>query len=668
MISIKKNSLAVGFLAVLFPVAALADLTGTITLSANTRVSMDTGATVNSGGDFLWTGTTLTPQGSAKALNATALAGLAGSTGYTTLTQSLLSSFAALGSSAALTSLAANTVVGYETNGGNFGKFLVTAVSGTSISLEYTTYGVSGSGSGAGNPTITQLQNNYGLIAPGLPNYGIAPGSLFIIRGSNLSSVPIANVTLQSSAGPAGIPTTLNGAAITVTVNGTTVHPGIYYAGSSQIAAVLPSNTPIGTGTITVTYSGATVTSPITVVPTALGLDTYYGSGTGLGVATDPVTGALFNYTNSIPPGKIIVLWGSGLGADTADSDTVYTTSPHAVNTPLTIYFGGVAGTVLYAGSGGYPGVNQINVMVPANAPTGCGVSVVAVSGNIVSNTVSLPIGNGVCSDGVLGYNGTQLTTMSTQTGTYNFGSLAIEQITTPGVAPLGGTNTDASGIFEKVQYSGSSSTTTGGVTSLGSCSVITASSASTGTIPTIVGLDAGTITITGPTGTQTLTNQALPTQSGPSGLYTASLASSFMPPTGGTYTFTGSGGADVGHFTTSISYTSPLVWTNMNAVTTVNRASGQPITWTGGAANSYVVITGSSANATASASFFCYAPASAGQFTVPSYVLLALPASTNNSGSLGVENAVTGTFTATGLTTGTTIAAVSFGITPTYN
>ncbi len=658
-----SSRFAVGFLAVLCPVAALADLTGTLTLSTGNSVNMDTGALVTTGADFLWNGTTLTPQGSAKALNATALAGLSGAANYATLTQALISRLrVALGSSSPLTGLAANSIVGYATNGGNFGKLLVTSVTGTSITFQYTTYGASSSGSGAGTPTITQIQNNYGLIAPGLPNYGIAQSSLFIVKGSNLASIPISSATLQSSAG-SGIPSTLNGASIAVTVNGTTVHPNLYYAGATQLAAVLPANTPVGTGTLTVTFNNAT-SSPasITVVPAALGLDTYYGSGSGLGVATSTKDGSLYNYTNSIPPGSTIVLWGSGAGA-TGDSDIVFTSTPHAVSSFPTIYIGGVQANVLYAGSAGYPGVNQINVTVPASVPTGCGVSVVAVNGNVVSNTITLPIGTGVCSDPLLGYNGTQLNTSSTQTGTYSFGDVAILQSTTPTVGNAGGETTNATAIFEKLQSSGS--TTTSGVTSLGSCAVTT--TALTGgftTIPTIVGLDAGTITITGPTGTVSVPNQVIPTIS-PSGIYTAQLANTFLPGTGGTFTFTATGGKDIGAFTASIAYPNPIAWTN-GSITSVTRASGQNITWTGGASGSYVFISGSSSNTSASASFTCYAPASAGQFTVPSYVLLALPAGPN--GSLSVENAVTNTFTASGLTQGIALAGVSFAIAPTYN
>jgi uncharacterized protein (TIGR03437 family) len=663
----KWNRPTLAMLAMFFPIAAFADISGTLTLTANTNVNMDTGATVGSGGDFLWSGTTLTPQGSAKALNVTTFSSgaLTGASGYSTLSQTLLMSFGSLGSSSPLTGLAANTLIGYSTNGGNFGKLLVTAVSGTSLTFQYTTYEST-------TPTITGVQNNYSLLVPGLPNYGISPGTLFIITGKNLASVPVSSITaLQSSASP-GIPTTLNGAQITVTVGSYTAHPGMYYAGATQIAAVLPSATPAGTGSITVSYGGATSNAQsITVVASALGLDTYYGTGSGLGVATDAVTGALITYTNSAKPGESLVLWGSGLGADTADSDTTFTTSPHAVNVPITIYIGGVAVTPGYAGSSGYPGLNQINVTLPSNVPTGCGVSVVAQTGSgstaNVSNTMALPIGasGGVCTDSLLGYNGTQLTTTTTQSGTYNFGDLGIVQSTTPVIGSSGGLQTVADGIFEQLTYSGS--TTTGSVTSLGSCSLSVASAVTTtGTIPTIVGLDAGTITITGPTGAQTLTNESIPTLTGPSGIYGGSIASSFFPTTGGSFTFTGTGGKNVGAFTTSISYSNPLVWTNMSAITAITRANGQSITWSGGAPNSYVFISGNSSSSTASASFTCYASASAGQFTVPSYVLLALPAGTN--GSLLVDNSVVGTFTASGLTTGSVVAGVSFQTSPNYN
>lgn len=661
-----SNRIAVAFIAVLFPAAAFADISGTATISAGGSFSLDNGANVSSGGDIAFSGTSLTFVGGAKGGSLAAL-GLSGASAYASISQIELTALASLATNAPipLASLSVNTIVGVATNGGNAAKLLVTAISASSIGFQYTTY----ESAAPNTPTITGVQNNYSYLVPGLPNYGIAPGTLFIIKGSNLASATTVSA-LQSSAAP-GIPKSLNGASISVTVNGTTVQPAMYYAIATQLAAVLPSSTPAGTGTITVTYNGTpSNAATITVVPSALGLDTYYGTGSGLGVATDAVTGALITYLNSAKPGQNLVLWGSGLGADTADSDTTFTTTPHAVSVATTVYIGGIAVTPGYAGSSGYPGLNQINVTVPSSVATGCGISVVVETGSgataNVSNTMTLPIGQsgGVCTDSVLGYNGSQLTTTTTLSGTYSFGSLGILQSTTPVVAGQGGLETIASGVFEQVTYS--ASTTTGSVTSLGSCAVSVAAFTTTTTIPTITGLDAGTITVTGPAGTQTLTNEVIPTLTGPSGIYELQPPNSFFPTTGGSFTFTGTGGKNIGAFTASISYTNPLSWTNMSTIKTVTRANGQPITWTGGAPNSYVIMVGSSSNSTASASFECYAPASAGQFTVPSYVLLALPA--GNNGSLLVENPVVSTFTASGLTSGSVVSGVSFSISPTYN
>jgi uncharacterized protein (TIGR03437 family) len=60
---------------------------------------------------------------------------------------------------------------------------------------------------------------------------------------------------LQSSA-PPGLPQTLNQTSVSVTVNGVTTTPGLYYTSASAVSAVLPSSTPVGTGTVTVTYNG----------------------------------------------------------------------------------------------------------------------------------------------------------------------------------------------------------------------------------------------------------------------------------------------------------------------------------------------------------------------------------------------------------------------------
>ena len=99
-------------------------------------------------------------------------------------------------------------------------------------------------------------------------------------------ATPGAPAVLQDSSN--GLPLTLNGASVAVTVAGVTVNPALYYATPTQIAAVLPSNTPVGTGSVTVSYNGITSAPASTkVVQSALGLATMSGDGTGQVLATD---------------------------------------------------------------------------------------------------------------------------------------------------------------------------------------------------------------------------------------------------------------------------------------------------------------------------------------------------------------------------------------------
>jgi len=121
-------------------------------------------------------------------------------------------------------------------------------------------------------PTIAQILNNSSTIPKGAPNYGIAPSSIFIVTGTGLADP--GTPVLQNTSG--GLPLTLNGASITVVVNGVTVHPALYYTTPTQLAAVLPAATPVGIGTLTVTYNGASsAAAAIQVVASAVGFNHF---------------------------------------------------------------------------------------------------------------------------------------------------------------------------------------------------------------------------------------------------------------------------------------------------------------------------------------------------------------------------------------------------------
>ncbi|MGA2215211.1 MAG: hypothetical protein ABSH31_18195 [Bryobacteraceae bacterium] len=537
-------------------------------------------------------------------------------------------------------------------------------------------------------PVINAVVNNFSGVLPGLPSYGIAPASLFVIYGSGMcASAPLVT---QTSAG-AGLPQTLNGMTISVTVNGVTTTPAIYYAIPTQVAAVLPSTTPAGTGTIKITYNGQSGSAPLVVTKSAFGILTANLTGGGPAKATN-LEYQDITPTASAAPGQTIILWGSGLGADTANNDRTYPMKQDNLNN-ATVYIGGVKATVLYAGRSLFPGVDQIDVTVPALGASqafvparlkdhavaraaafdlqhalnweeggdsgfqgGCGNSVVVVADDVVSNfpTLAVAEGGGVCSDPVLGNTGTGIV----QTGTVKTGSLSLFQVTEPsatssadGLKPRAGFTTVylASGVFLSetgALYSNSSS-----FSSIGSCIVSSSSTNTNTTTPTTTPLDAGKdIALKG--GSLSAELQELIT-----GTYYAALTSA---PTAGTaYTFTGSGGKDVGAFTATITLPNPLDWTNEASISTVTRSQGQLITWTGGATGTYVIIAGSSTAAAVSESvaFLCLAAAGADQFTVPSYVLLALPP---GNGSLGVYNFAGGvSFSATGIDYGRVSAGI---------
>jgi uncharacterized protein (TIGR03437 family) len=647
--STARKYTTVALLALLSPIVAFGDIGRTVNLTANSALDLETGATTGSNGDIFWNGSNIAFQGHAQGA---LIPGITGSS-FLLLTQSGLQAFASSFSATPISSgsLGVNSVFGVRTNAGNYSKVMVTQISAGSISLQFTTFATSAT---VTPPTVTAVQNNYSYVQPGFPNYGIAPGTLFIIKGAGLA--PDAVPVLQSSAAP-GIPATLNGASVSVTVNGVTVQPGLYYAIASQIAAVLPSNTPTGSGTLTVTFNGVASTPvPIVVVPSALGFGTVAGTGSGLIIATNAVTGTLFDESNSAAPGQTIVLWGSGLGSDLADSDTVFTASPHSVNVPLSVYFGGVPGTILYQGSSGYPGVVQINVTIPPSVATGCKVSVIAISGTVVSNSATLPInqGGGQCADPEFGPTASTRAILSRQS-TVKTGNVVVGQTVSQGVV-----NNSAAAIFQS--NTGTGFAAAGGPVSIGGCLVSTIG----GNSPqgSTTGLDAGLINLSGPNGTAALAEFGV-------GTYVAPLAVGAIPAAGGAFTFTGNGGQAVGPFTATVILPIPtLKWTNSTDAATISRSNGLTINWTGGAPGSYVTIAGTSSATVGgqpvSASFSCTAPVGAGQFTVPPYILQALPA---GAGGAGVLNS-TGfsSFSASGIDVGYATGSIGFSVNSTYN
>jgi uncharacterized protein (TIGR03437 family) len=505
------------------------------------------------------------------------------------------------------------------------------------------------------------VYNTASYAPSGLPGAAIAQGSLFVIFGKNMGP---AALTVAPS-----LPytTSLGGTSLSVTVNGTTTKPYMVYTSAGQVSALLPSNTPVGTGTITVTYNGTpSATQPITVAAASVGIFTVNQAGSGPGIITT-ASYAVNSLTSAATAGDANIIWATGLGAaGSSGSEAAGTAAIAALPTNFQVYVGGVAAKIYGAARSAYPGLDQIVFFVPAGV-SGCHVPVVVQTGNIVSNFVTMAIGTGgVCSDPVgTGLTSTELGLLQKQ-GTVSLGSIGLAHtvsagLTISGFTIPGSTSDDGTAVFERYTFQQYTAATGGvSVTTYGACSVYFATATSGPTDPTLpVGLDAGSaITITGPSGTKTLTTTAQTP-----GIYTGTLggvsgAPLFLTP--GNYLITGPGGKDVGPISTNLTLPPTLTWTNASSISTVIRANGQPITWTGGDPSGSVEISGFSAlvNGTSEtiAGFECTAPDSAGQFTIPAVVLLSLPAgsATTSLGSLsvGAVSAIKN-FTATGLDLG---------------
>ena len=283
-----------------------------------------------------------------------------------------------------------------------------------------------------------------------------------------------------------------------------------------------------------------------------------------------------------------------------------------------------------------------------------------AVSGNVVSNSLTLPVApsGGMCTDPTFGTTGALMQTLSGRPSV-NTGFVGLLRTTSGGQSGTTQTKDTIQATFSSL--AGSAYSAGSSAISLGSCFTRQSTTAST---PASTGsLDAGLVTINGPAGLAAVSNS--------DGAYLAQLASGFIPTAGGSFTVQGSGGHDVGNFAVTLSLPSPsLTWSNVAANSSIDRSQGATITWSGGAPNSYVAITGtvspSADGQPLSASYTCVAPVAASQFTVPPAVLLSMPP---GAGTITVANSSNfQTFTASGLDFGFAFAGVSQQINVTYN
>jgi uncharacterized protein (TIGR03437 family) len=172
----------------------------------------------------------------------------------------------------------------------------------------------------------------------------------------------------------------------------------IIYASAGQTSVMVPYGVFGRTTTsLVVEYSGVQSTAlTYNVVPASPGIYTQNSQGTG--------PGSILNQNGSIngpnapeKRGNVITVYMTGEGMTTPQGTdgTIIPSDGSGLKKPLltvTATIGGVSASVLYAGSapGIVSGVMQVNLQVPANAPTGA-VPVVVNVGTATSASFGSP-------------------------------------------------------------------------------------------------------------------------------------------------------------------------------------------------------------------------------------------------------------------------------------
>lgn len=511
----------------------------------------------------------------------------------------------------------------------------------------------------SGAPRITGggAVNAASRIIPGLPDYGVAKGALFYLRGNELGpdETATAQFPLPGADG-------LGGTSIKVAVGGTTVDALMVASSARQVWAILPSSTPAGSGQVTLTYNGGTATTPIQVVDTAFGI--FVQSGGSLGTALAFNGGSQLNqYVRTATPGQEVTLIGTGLGAITGDESNAVDAS--SVGGDVKVFVGGKDAVLVSSGRlgsnesanadtaklpRGLAAIDQVTFRVP-DGVSGCAVPVSVQTGSRMSNWATIAVsGDGsACADlKALGDLNAFFGGEGLKSGSISLLRLGVS-IEVPILGSLETKNDFGSASFSKNNIPGvPASALTFSPVSAGNCMVIVGQLLNTepatdGPIVEATPLDAGeALRVQGPKGSRTLKKTSPGEYADTIGIGTGAALPFPIPgqPAGppefldpGEYTVdNGSGGADIPAFSVKARVGTPLTWTNQAQIREVNRTQALTVNWTGGSADSLVWLYGLSNTRGGSASFFCVAEASARQITVPTRVLASMPASAGGS------------------------------------
>ena len=252
-------------------------------------------------------------------------------------------------------------------------------------------------------PSVSEngVLNAASFAAAGQPGHAVAPGSLVSIFGSQLASGQVV-------AGTAPLSPSLSG--VTVTIG--SMQAPIQFVSPGQINAQLPwnllaPNAETGGAALVVNRQGA-LSAPrnVQLARVSPGIYTLPGTGIGPAVVVNSSDGSVAQPPGSVPgavsrparPGEAIIIYANGLGPvdrPIADGAASLDALRRTLVVPI-VLIGNREAEVLFSGlAPQFPGVNQVNVVVPQGVQAGGSVPLqLRVAGITTSDQVTIAVGN----------------------------------------------------------------------------------------------------------------------------------------------------------------------------------------------------------------------------------------------------------------------------------
>jgi uncharacterized protein (TIGR03437 family) len=268
-----------------------------------------------------------------------------------------------------------------------------------SIAVQDQTFSVTQNAGPAVGPSIFSggVLNAASNASASPPNGGVAQGSYISIYGATLGPTPWVY-----AAGGANLAATLGGVSVKLTNGAAAVDVLPTFVAPSQINAIIPSNAPLGTGQLTVTFNGvASAPFPVNIVANAPGIFTLGATSTAgiiqtFAPGTPDDQRAVNGPTATAAPGDWGIAWGTGLGPNIVLGQLQPDTQPPVggmLDLTVTVTVGGIPAVVGYKGRApGFAGVDNIYFTIPDGVAAGCAVPVQVVAGGASANLVTIAI------------------------------------------------------------------------------------------------------------------------------------------------------------------------------------------------------------------------------------------------------------------------------------